>query len=130
MTTYTMNGHKHSTTLVQPEILMGIVGNQVAQITRAQWRLRERPAKFSCLKESEPQAQMQAALKQIESLLQQNTQLLRTVFVLNQALNDAHSLIQSDESNTRLDRDRLRLSHDLHGCMDRLRREMQVHSPE
>lgn len=130
MTTYTMNGHKHSTTQVQPEILMGIVGNQVAQITRAQWRLEMRPEKFSCLEDSEPKAQMQAALKQIETLLQQNTQLLDTVFLLNQALSDVHTLIHNDAPDSQLNQDRLRLSHDLHGCMARLHREKKVSSPE
>lgn len=130
MTTYTMNGHEHSTTQIQPEILMGIVGNQVAQITRAHWRLQARSEKFSCLEDSDPQAQMQAALKQIETLLQQNTQLLDTVFLLNQALNDVHSLIHNDAPDSRLNQDRLRLSHDLHGCMERLHREKKVYSPE
>lgn len=126
MTTYTMNGHKHSITQVQPEILMGMAGNQIAQITRAQWRLQAKPEKFSCLEDSEPQNQMQAALKQIETLLQQNTQLLETVFLLNQALNDVHSLIHNDEPDSPLDQDRLQLSHDLHGCIERLHGEKKV----
>lgn len=98
MTTYTMNGHRHSTMRIQPEILMGVAGNQVAQITRARWRLRVPPEKFSCLESSEPRVQIQAALKQIEALLQKNTQLLETVFLLNQALSDAHILIHKNQS--------------------------------
>lgn len=128
MTTYTMNGHRHSTTQIQPEILMGIVGNQVAQFTRAQWRLRTLPERFSCLESPEPQAQLQAALKQIEDLLRKNTQLLKTVFLLSQALGDAHSLIHNDGSTGWSDRDKLQLSHDFRGC--ELRGETRTHALE
>lgn len=130
MTTYTMNGHRHSTAEVQPEILMGIVGNRVAQIARAQWRLQTRSEKFSCLDSADPQIQLQAALAQIETLLQRNAQLLETVFLLNQALNDTHSLIYNDESSDRQERDKLQLSHDFHGCIEALSGELQLNALE
>lgn len=124
MTTYTMNGHRHSTQQIQPEILLGIVGNQVAQFTRARWRSETRPERFSCLESADPQIQLQTALAQIDDLLQKNTKLLETVLLLSQTLNDAHSLIQTDESIGQSDRDKLRLSHDFHGCMKHLRGEL------
>lgn len=124
MTTYTMNGHKHSTRQMQTEILMGIVGNEVAQLTRARWRSGT-PERFSCLESADPEIQLQAALAQIENLLHKNTQLLETALLLGQALNDAHALIQTDESIGRLDRDRLELSHDFHGYMKQLRGELK-----
>lgn len=98
MTTYTMNGHRHSTTQIQPEILMGIVGNQVAQVTRTRWRLGTPPEKFSCLESPDPRVQIQEALKQIETLLHSNMQLLETVFLLSQALGDTSSLIHKNAS--------------------------------
>ncbi|NDY96795.1 hypothetical protein [Wenzhouxiangella limi] len=101
MTTYTMNGHRHSSTKIQPEILQGIVGNQVAQVTRARWRLRPRP-EFSCLESANPQMQIQAALAQIEDLLQKNGQLLETLLLLSRALNDAYSLLNNNERIDRL----------------------------
>lgn len=115
MTTYTMNGHRHSTSELQPRILMGIVGNQVAQFARARWRLRALPEKFRCLESAEPEVQVQAALKQIESLLQKNAQLLETVFLLNQALTCAHSRFESDQSITRPTRGMLRIPHESNG---------------
>lgn len=112
MTTYTMNGHKHSSRQVQPEILMGIVGKQVAQSTRARRRSGVQPERFSCLESADPQIQLQTALSQIEDLLHKNSQLLETVLLLGQALNDVHSLIHKDESVSQPDREKLRLSHD------------------
>jgi len=110
VTTYTMNGHRHSTRQIQPRIILGIAGNQVAQSTRAQWRLRTLPERFSCLESADPQVQLQAALTQIEDLLQKNTKLLETVLLLSQALDDAQSIIHTHESIGLSDRDRLRLS--------------------
>lgn len=127
MTTYTMNGHRHPTIQIQPEILIGIVGNQAAQFRRVQWRMRAMPEKFSCLENPNPQAQLQEALKQIEDLLQRNMELLETVFLLSQALSDAHSLVRKDDSIHRSDRDKLRLSHDFHGYMKQLRGEIRAH---
>lgn len=80
---------------------MGIVENQVAQFTRARWRLGARPEQFSCLESADPRVQLQEALTQIENLLHENTQLLQNVLLLSQALNDAHSLIQPDKSLAR-----------------------------
>lgn len=109
MTTYTMNGHRHSTLQIQPEILAGIVGKQVAQYARARWRPGTRPEKFSCLESDDPKIQLQAALAQIENLLRENTQLLETVHLLSRALSDAHPSIQIDESIRPADPERLRL---------------------
>lgn len=130
MTTYTMNGHKHSTRQIQPEILMGIVGKQVAQFTRARWRSGTRPERFSCLESADPRIQLQTALSQIDDLLHKNSQLLETVLLLGQALNDAHSLIRTDESISQPDRERLRLSHDFHACMKQLRGESRSNALE
>jgi len=121
MTTYTMNGHSHPTTQVQSEILMGMVGNQVAKLTRAQWQFRALPERFKCLESADPQIQLQTALNQIERLLHKNTQLLESVLLLSRALNDAHSLIDMNESISRLDRDKLKLSHDFQVCIRQLR---------
>ena len=123
MTTYTMNGHSHPTTQIQSEILMGMVGNQVAKLTRAQWQLRALPERFKCLESADPQIQLQTALNQIERLLHKNTQLLESVLLLSRALNDAHSLIDMNESISRLDRDKLKLSHDFQVCIKQLRSE-------
>lgn len=130
MTTYTMNGHRHSTIKVQPEILMGIVENQAAQFTRERWRLRAQPEKFNCLENPEPRVQLQEALKQIDALVQRNMQLLDTVLLLSQALNDAHSLIYKDESIGWSERVKLRLSHDFHGCMEQMRGAVQMQARE
>lgn len=118
MTSYTMNGHRHSKAQIEPQILLGMVGNQAARIARAQWRLRATPEKFSCLDSSEPHIQLQTALKQIETLLQRNTQLLETVLLLGQALGDAHLLIHKDASIAASSRENLRLSQDFHDCME------------
>lgn len=126
MTTYTMNGHSHSTMQIQPEILMGIVGNQAAQFTRAQWRMRTQPEKFNCLENPDPGVQLQEALKQIETLLRRNVLLMETVFLLNQALGDAHALIHKDASIGQSDRDKLSLSHDYKGYMERLHEEIKI----
>lgn len=115
MTTYTMNGHKHSMKELQPEILMGIVGNRIAQFARAHWRLRVFPEKFRCLESADPEAQLQAALKQIETLLYKNAQLLETVLLLSQALNGTHSIIRSDQASGRPIRGKLRLPHESNG---------------
>lgn len=120
MTTYTMNGHKHSTSQVQPEIVMGIIGNQVARFTRARRHLEAMPERFSCLESPDPQIQLQEALTQIDQLLQKNTKLLETVLLLGQALKDAHALIKADGSVGQSDLGRLRLSHDFHGYMEQL----------
>lgn len=125
MTTYTMNGHRHSTNHVQPEIIMGIVGNQVARFTRARRRSGAMPERFSCLESSDPQIQLQEALTQIDKLLQNNTKLMETVLLLGQALNDAHALVQADGSIVQSDLSRLRLSHDFHGYMEQLGSELQ-----
>lgn len=130
MTTYTMNGHRHSTMQIQPEILMGIAVNQVARVSRARWRLRALPEKFRCLESPEPRVQLQAALKQIETLLQRNTLLLETIFLLGQALGDAHLLIHSDVSVGWTDRDKLLLSADFHRCMEQLCGEVRKHALE
>lgn len=98
MNTYTMNGHRHSTAQIQPEILKGIVGNQFARFTKSRWRLRAQPEKFSCLQSSDPELQIQAALKQIEALLQENRQLLETLFALSQSVNSAHSFAHKTKS--------------------------------
>lgn len=116
MTTYTMNGHRHSSTRIQPEILQGIVEKQVAQFTRARWRLQPRP-EFSCLESDDPQMQIQAALAQIEDLLQKNGQLLETVLLLNRALNDAYSLLHGHEGIDQPERDRAQLSQEAQGCI-------------
>ena len=129
MTTYTLNGHRHSTMQLQPEILKGIVANQVAQCTRARWRLRALPEQFSCLESTEPRVQLQGALKQIEALLQRNSQLLETVCLLGRALGDAHSLIYKDASIRQSDRNKLRLSHDFHEYTQQLCSEIRTHAP-
>lgn len=125
MTTYTMNGHGDPTMQVQPDVLMGIVGNQAAQFKRARWRLRTQPEKYSCLDSSEPRVQLQEALRQIDDLLNRNMQLLETVFLLGQALGDAHALIYKDRSISRSDQDKLRLSHDVHGYIKQLDTEIR-----
>lgn len=125
MTTYTMNGHGDPAMQVQPEILMGIVGNQAAQFKRARWRLRTQPEKYSCLDSSEPRVQLQGALKQIDELLKRNMQLLETVFMLGKALGDAHALIYEDQSIRQVDQDKLRLSHDVHGYIKQLDAEIR-----
>lgn len=112
MTTYTMNGHQHPTEQFQPEILMAMTGNLAAQLTRARGRLRALPEKYSCLDSPEPRIQLQEALKQIEALLQRNSQLLATVYLLGEALGDAHSLIHKDASICQSGRDKLQLSCD------------------
>lgn len=125
-----MNGHKHSTMQIQPYILMGMVRNHVAQSMRARWRLQALPEQFICLESSEPRVQLQEALKQIESLLQRNLQLLETTFLLSQALCDAHSLIHKDGSIGWSDRDQLRLLDDFHAYMKRLHGEIQMRALE
>lgn len=120
MTTYTMNGHQHSTRQIQPEILMGIARNQVARLTRARSRAGASPERFSCLESADPRIQLQEALTQIESLLERNTQLLETVLLLGQALNEAHSLLHRDGSNGLLIQSRLQLSHEQHGQVKEL----------
>lgn len=112
MTTYTMNGHKHSTRQIQSEILMGIVGKEVAQFTRARWQSGTQPERFSCLESADPEIQLKEALTQIDNLLHRNTQLLETVLLLGQALNDAQSLTHTEKSIGLPNQDRLRLSHD------------------
>lgn len=129
MTTYTMNGHRHPTMQIQPEILMGMVGNQTARFKRVQSRLRTSPEKFSCLESPDPRIQLQEALKQIEALLQRNVQLLETVFLLSQALSDAHSLIRTDVSIRWSDRDRLRLSNDFNTYIEQLCGEARMQVP-
>lgn len=126
MTSYTMNGHSHPTMQIQPEILMGIVGNQAARFTRAQWRMKTQREKFECLGSPEPQVQHQEALQQIEALLRRNLLLMETVFLLSQALSDAHALIQKDAAIGQLDRNKLSLSQDFHGYMERLREEIRT----
>lgn len=128
MTTYTMNGHKLPTRQVQPEILEGAAWNQVAKITRAQWRLQSQPEKYSCLESPDPRDQLQAALKQIETLLQENTQLVKTVLLLDHALSDALSLIHADETIDRSEGRTLRLSDDLQRCMEQLREKLQANA--
>ncbi|WP_376694920.1 hypothetical protein [Wenzhouxiangella sp. EGI_FJ10305] len=130
MTTYTMNGHKHSTRQIQPEILMGIVGKQVAQFSRARWQSRAQPERFSCLASADPRIQLQTALTQIEDLLHKNAQLLETVLLLGQALNDAHSSIHADHSIDLLDRDKLRPPCDIHGSMKQLDGGSRPDAPE
>lgn len=115
---------------VQPEILMGIVGNQTAQFKRARRRLQALPERFSCLESPEPRIQLQEALKQIDTLLHRNMHLLETVFLLSEALSDAHSLIHNDASISWPDRDKLRLSDDFHGYMKQLRGEIRTHALE
>ena len=110
MMSYTMNGHQHPSEQVQPEILVGMVGNLAAQFTRARGRLRALPEQFSCLDSPEPRVQLQNALKQIEVLLENNSQLLETVYLLGQALADAHALIHKDASICQSDLDKLQLS--------------------
>lgn len=92
MTTYTMNGHRHSTREIEPEIILGIARNQVAQSARARWQLRTLPERFRCLESADPKMQLQAALTQIEDLLQRNRKLLETVLLLSQALDDTYSI--------------------------------------
>lgn len=129
MTTYTMNGHRHPTMQVQPEIIRGIVANQVAQIARARRRWQAPPEKFRCLENPDPQVQLQEALKQIEALLQTNTQLLETVFLLSQALGDAYPLSHESISIYKLDRDTLLLSYGLNdGEDDALHGEIRMHT--
>lgn len=113
MMTYTMNGHQHPTEQFQPEILSGMAGNLAAQLTWARGRLRALPEQFSCLDSAEPRIQLQEALKQIEALLQRNSQLLETVYLLGQALGDAHSLLHTDASICRSEQEKLQLSCDL-----------------
>lgn len=125
MTTYTMNGHRHPTSQVQPEIIMGIIGNQVARFTRARRRSGAMPERFSCLESSDPRIQLQAALSQIENLLGKNRNLLETVLLLGRALNDAHALIQENQTIGQPDPGRLRLSHDSHGHMQQWRSKLQ-----
>ncbi len=125
MTTYTMNGHGDPARQVQPEILMGIVGNQAAQFKRTRWRLRTQPEKYSCLESPEPRVQLQGALKQIDELLKRNMQLLEVVFMLGKALGDAHALIYEDQSISQADQDKLRLSHDVHGYIKQLDAEIR-----
>lgn len=109
---------------------MGIAVNQVARVSRARWRLRSLPEKYRCLESPEPRVQLQAALKQIEALLHRNMQLLETVFLLNQALGDAHSLIHNDSSIGWTDRDKLLLSADFYRCMEQLCGEVRKHALE
>lgn len=115
MATYTMNGHRHSSASIQPEILLGIVGNHVAHATRARCRLRACPEKFNCLESPDPQMQIQAALAQIEELLNKNEQLLETVLLLSRALNDAVSFLNANERIERPERKTLKLSHEDQG---------------
>ena len=96
MTTYTMNGHRHSTRQIQLEMILGIAKNQVAQSTRALWRLRTKPEKFSCLESAEPRVQLQAALKQIEGLLERNRELLEIVLLLSQTLDDTQQIASAE----------------------------------
>ena len=100
----------------QPEILMGIVGNQVAHFTRARWRLQEGPERFRCLESADPKVQLQAALAQIETLLKRNRELIETVVLLSQALDEAHSLNRMDQPVSQADRNRgqwLQLAYDV-----------------
>lgn len=112
MTTYTMNGQQHPTMQIQPDILAGMAGNLAAQLRRSRRRLRALPEQFSCLDSPDPRVQLQEALKQIEFLLQENSQLVETVYLLGRALKNAHSLIHNDVSMGQSERDKLQLSHD------------------
>lgn len=125
MTSYTMNGHKHSTMRVEPEILLGIARNQIAKFKRARLLSPAMPEKFRCLESPDSKIQLQEALRQIDDLLNRNMQLLETVFLLGQALGDPRPLIYQDQSISRLDQDKLRLSHDVHGYIKQLGTEIQ-----
>jgi len=61
-------------------------------IPRARWQLRTLPERFRCLESADPKMQLQAALTQIEDLLQRNRKLLETVLLLSQALDDTYSI--------------------------------------
>lgn len=110
MTTHTMNGHNFLASQAQPGILRGPAWIQLAKTTRAQWRLQKQPEKYSCLESPDPRDQLQAALKQIESLLQENAQLIRTALVLEHALSDALSILHKNGSNDRSEENLLTLT--------------------
>lgn len=121
MTTYTMNGHSQSATKMAVGGFVGLADDQAKRSRPPRLSAAALPERFSCLESPEPRAQLQAALKRIDTLLQENAALRDTVFLLSQSLSAPHSLIHKDESACRPDRVRLRLLHDFHGCMEQLR---------
>jgi len=120
MTTYTMNGHRHSTLQVQTEILSGMARNQAAHRARKLWRAQPQPEKFNCLDSPDPGIQLQTALKQINNLSHRQRQLIDLVLLLDQALRDAQSMIAQETPIHRADLNKLRTSDDFHDYMQQL----------
>lgn len=113
MVSYTMNGHEHSTVQARSGVRVASVGSRIARRQSPDWVVRPLPERFRCLASPDPGVQLQDALNQIEALLERNTTLLKVVFQLGQALSEAQSRLESNDTDRETGRGRQRASDDL-----------------
>ncbi len=130
MTTYTMNGRTLPARCLHGGAHATTAGEQVLNVTKVQWRLQVQPERFQCLESAEPRDQLKAALKQIESLLEENTRLMQTVLLLDHALSDAYAPIRRTGSCDFSDGEKLRLSGNYRRYMEQLRTKLRARKVE
>lgn len=121
MTTYTMTDHKNTAQEPPSRDLVRMEGQQAVRSGKAPPSSEPLPEKYRCLQDPEPQAQLQAALRQIETLLHENAQLRKTVLLFSRSMNDADLLSLEDQSISRADRVRVHFLRDLHNGNAQLR---------
>ena len=126
VSTYAMDDHEVQTGRDRTGAPVGTEWNRIARTTRAQWRLQVLPEKYSCLASSDPGDQLQAALKQIESLLNRNAQLVQAIVALDCALSKSRFMIRKAESNDQQKVEQLLICSDSRRCAVQLKGEPQT----